>query len=334
LSLDPNALRAKRKWVQAPPAFGGNAPVHDPDAFGAAVALLDQFQQVAQRGFVGGVAGEPFIGQRQAFGRDHQRHDDLHAIAAFVPAVAEAAGIAFPFGHVAFKIGAGQVVEQHVECRAEQIAPAPAQMGEEFVLGFQQAVQAAIERVVLRNAFVHVEQVGAGSGGEPVPVQTPFAAGRKQPVKREQTQDFLPVRAFAAATQTRSEEGVELEVAPELIAQPARAPGAGTGELELGELHLHGGRVRRGRSAVGGKERTLAGLAVLFIEDGNGLLPGGALGIVDLAQVEDVPLHHAAPDAAALDDRPGARLLAVLFARAAFEKHATSVAPSRREKRG
>ena len=137
LSLDPNALRAKRKWVQATPAFGGNAPVHHPDALGLAVTFLDERKHVLERGFVGGVAGEHFAGQRQAFGRDDQRHDDLHAVAAFVPAVTEAAGIFFILRHVTFKIGAGQIVEQHVEFRAEEITPAPAQMGEEFVLVFQ-----------------------------------------------------------------------------------------------------------------------------------------------------------------------------------------------------
>ena len=207
-------------------------------------------------------------------------------------------------------------------------------MGEEFVLVFQQTVEAAIERIVLRQALVRAQQIGAGGGGEPVAVQAPFAAGRKQPVERQQAQDFLPVRAFAAAAQAGREERIELEVAPELIAQPARAPGAGAGKLELRKLHLHRRRGGQGRRAVGGKERTLAGLAVVFIEDGNGLLPGGALGIVDLAQVEDVPLHHAPPDAAALDDRPGAMLLAIFFARAALEKHAPSVAPLRRVKRG
>ena len=207
-------------------------------------------------------------------------------------------------------------------------------MGEEFVLVFQQAVEAAIKRVVLGEALVRAEQIGTGGGGKPVTVQTPFAAGGEQPVKREQAQDFFPVRAFAAATQTRREERIELEVAPELIAQPARAPGAGAGKLELVELHLHGRRGRGGRRAIGGKERALAGLAVVFIEDVNGLLPGGALGVVDLAQVEDVPLHHAAPDPAALDDGPGAMLLAVLFTRAALEKHAASVAPLRWVKRG
>ena len=60
-------------------------------------------------------------------------------------------------------------------------------------------------------------------------------------------------------------------------------------------------------------------------------LPGGALRVVDLAQVEDVALHHGAADAAALDDGPGAMLLAVLAARAALEKHAPSVAGERPE---
>ncbi|MGA2853076.1 MAG: helix-turn-helix domain-containing protein [Verrucomicrobiota bacterium] len=136
-----------------------------------------------------------------------------------------------------------------------------------------------------------------------------------------------------AIVPTGSKAGRTSQCAP-LIAQPARAPRAGAGELKLRKPHLHGGRVRGGRRAIGGKERALAGLTVVFVEDGNGLLPGGALGIVDLAQVEDVALHHAAPDAAALDDGPGAMLLAVFFACAALEKHAASVAPSRRLKRG
>ena len=207
-------------------------------------------------------------------------------------------------------------------------------MSEERVLVFQQTVEAAIECVVLGNPFVHVEEIGAGRGGKPVPMQTPFAARRKQPVEREQAQDFFPGGAFAADAQARGKEGIELQIAPELIAQPAGAPGTGTAELELVQLHLHGGRGGGGRRAIGGKERTLTGLAVAFIEDGNGLLPGGALGVVDFAQIEDVPLHHGAPEAAALDDRPGAMLLAVFFARAALEKHAASMTEMEQEGRG
>ena len=236
--------------------------------------------------------------------------------------VTEAAGIRFVFRHVALEVGAGQVVEQHVELRAEQIAPAPEQMGEEFVLVCEQAVEAAIERVVLGNAFVHAEQIGQRGGGKPVPGQPPFTARGEPPVKRKHAEDFLPVRAFATTAQARSEEGIELEVAPELIAQPARAPGARAGELQFMEPHLHGGGVASQGGAIFGKERALPGLALLFVEDFDGLLPGGALGVVDLTQIEDVALHDAASDATALDDRPGAMRLAVLFARTALEKHA------------
>ena len=91
-------------------------------------------------------------------------------------AVTEAAGIGFVGGRVAFKIGAGQIVEQHVELRAEEIAPAPAQRGAEGGLVFEQTIQTAIERVVLGGAFVRAEQIGAGGGGKPVPVGD-FAAG-------------------------------------------------------------------------------------------------------------------------------------------------------------
>jgi hypothetical protein len=45
-----------------------------------------------------------------------------------------------------------------------------------------------------------------------------------------------------------------------------------------------------------GAKGTLAGSALLFIEDLDGLLSGGLLAVVDHAQVEDVPLHHGEPD--------------------------------------
>ena len=207
-------------------------------------------------------------------------------------------------------------------------------MGEERVLVLEQVVQAAVERVVLRVAFIHAEQIGERSGAKPVPVQPPFTAGRKEPVEREQTQDFLPVGAFATAPQARGEEGVQLQVAPELVAQPAGAPGAGPGELQLVEPHLHGGGVAGLGRPILREQGALPGLALLFVEDFDGLLPGGALRVVDLAQVEDVALHDRASDATALDNGPGAMVLAVLLAHAAFEKHEASMAKTGREGRG
>ena len=105
--------------------LGGDAAVHHPDAVGLAVALLDAVQEAAQRGVVGGVARHHLVAQREALGRDDQRDDDLHAVAALVAAVAELAQIVGPAVFVALEVGAGQVVQQHVELRAEELAPAP-----------------------------------------------------------------------------------------------------------------------------------------------------------------------------------------------------------------
>jgi hypothetical protein len=99
----------------------------------------------------------------------------LHTVRTLVPAVAEAAGIGFILGHVAFKIGAGQVVEQHVELRAKEIAPTLAQMGEEPIsinLIFEQIVEmlhlTRTPSSVLRKALCYslsmLEQVIKGQG--------------------------------------------------------------------------------------------------------------------------------------------------------------------------
>ena len=106
-------------------------------------------------------------------------------------------------------------------------------MGKERILVGEQTIQTAIERVVLREAFSHAQEIGQRRGPEPVPVQPPFAAGREQAVEREHAQHLLPVGAFATAPQTRGEKGVELELAPEFIAQPAGPPRAGSGELQV-----------------------------------------------------------------------------------------------------
>ena len=60
------------------------------DAPGLTVLRLNLGQEVAQRRVVGGVAGEPFIGEGQAFRRRDQGDDDLDAVGAPVAAVAEA----------------------------------------------------------------------------------------------------------------------------------------------------------------------------------------------------------------------------------------------------
>ena len=74
-------------------------------------------------------------------------------------------------------------------------------MGEERVLVFGQIVQTAIERVVLGQAFIHPEPIGAGGGAKPMPVQPPSAAGGEQAVKGQEPKPLFPIGAFAARAQ-------------------------------------------------------------------------------------------------------------------------------------
>lgn len=74
---------------------------------------------------VGRVAGQHFVGQRQSLERDHQGDDDLHTIRPMIAAVAVAALVGLAERPIGLEVGAGQVVQQHVEAGVEQVALAP-----------------------------------------------------------------------------------------------------------------------------------------------------------------------------------------------------------------
>ena len=61
-------------------------------------------------------------------GRDDQGDNDLHTIFAFVTAIAVAALVVSVLRRGRLEIGAGEIIEQHIEPRAEQILPALAQV--------------------------------------------------------------------------------------------------------------------------------------------------------------------------------------------------------------
>jgi hypothetical protein len=84
--------------------LGRHAAVHQPDPSRFAVLPLDTIEETTQRRVVLGVARQYFIGQRQPFGRHHQRDDHLHAVAAVVARIAEAALVAFQKRRVALEI--------------------------------------------------------------------------------------------------------------------------------------------------------------------------------------------------------------------------------------
>ena len=154
-------------------------------------------------------------------------------------------------------------------------------------------------------------------------MEAPFAARINEAIDGKHLEEVIPRSAFSAVGQTRPPELAALEQVPELEGQPAGAPLARALEAELTQAHLHavgGGVLREG--TVGGKEGEGLGALRDGIESGDGAGPGGLLGVIDLAQIEEGPVE-AAPvgDAAFFHERPVAVFLAVFAARVTFEIH-------------
>ena len=180
----------------------------------------------------------------------------------------------------------------------------------------QQAVQAAVERILLGQAVVGAEQVRHRALVEPLPVQPPLAAGIDQPVAHQRLQNVPPRRAFARVGQAIGPEAVEFELRVELARQPAGAPLPRPVQRHGVEPHLHAmpfGVV--GQLPIGRKQGKLTVAAGVRIEGFDQPAPGFALAVVDLAEIQHRPLHHLAGGASpVLDDGPVAMLFAVFVA--------------------
>ena len=135
--------------------LGRNAAIHHPRAFGLAILLFDLGQELPQCRLVRGVAVHDFVGQWKTIRRDNQRDHDLHAIGTLVAAVAK-----LPLAiarRIAFEIGTGQIIQQHLEIGLKQIFPALAQEREHRLLVRGELVQTTIQIVRLHERQVLAE---------------------------------------------------------------------------------------------------------------------------------------------------------------------------------
>lgn len=116
--------------------FRGYTPIHDPDPLRTTVACLDALEEITQRVRVLGVACEHFVAQRKAFRSNDQSNHPLPAVKPLIPTlvaafvvmlVAVLSLVVLLARRVRFEIRAGQIVEQHIEPRLKQLAPAPLQ---------------------------------------------------------------------------------------------------------------------------------------------------------------------------------------------------------------
>src|SRR5713101_100847 len=127
-------------------------------------------------------------------------------------------------------------------------------------------------------------------------------------------------------------EPVEFQLLIQLTRQKARAPLPWAVQLHRIEPHLHAMTVGIGRNlAIGRKQRQLAVPPAPFIEGFDLLAPSFALAVIDLAEIQHLPLHNLAAGATlVLDDIPVAMLFAVFEASVESQEHdANQLTPSR-----
>jgi hypothetical protein len=96
------------------------------------------------------------------------------------------------------------------------------------------------------------------------------------------------------------------------------------------EPHLNAVAIGGGRNlAIGRKQRKLAVPPAAFVKGFDQLAPSLALAVIDLAEIQHLPLNHLAAGAAlVLDDIPVAMLFAVFEASVVSQEHANQPTPS------
>src|SRR6202521_1958224 len=157
---------------------------------------------------------------------------------------------------------------------------------------------------------------------EPMPVQSPFAAGRNQLVADQRLQDVQPVRPFARGRQRRKPELVQSQLIPQKSGHPAGTPLTRPTQSHLAQSDRHHIAIERRGNTILGKQRNLFGLPGAFIEDLNRPAPRRFLAVVDLSKIQHLPLNYATiMNAPVLHNRPCPMSLAVLVANLGAQKH-------------
>src|SRR5271155_3510104 len=133
----------------------------------------------------------------------------------------------------------------------------------------------------------------------------------------------MPACPLAARAEPLGPDPAEPQLAPQVHCQPAPAPLPRPTQPQFAQLQTHNRGVRQHPLAtVFREQRQAARRRRAFLEDGDRLAPSQFLRIVDLAQVQQWPLHHTAlAYPAVLHDAPVTVLFAVLLALGVTEKH-------------
>ncbi len=253
IGFELRAGRAHQVAGSAPPQpleifFAHNSAVKDPHPPGAAVFALHRLEHVLQGPHIGPVALEDFIGKRKAFRSDNQRDNDLFAVG---PVIARVAAPGFlDLFNFAFKVGACQIVKQHIEAGSKEVVPPEGQMLFQGFLVLDHVVQRAIKAILFRHPFVTLQQRRHGRLRKPFLVDGKLAARRNEPIDRQEFHDFLPSHRADLLAQHPLPELSQAELFPQLASYPARPELPWPPHHQAGKKHL--GHIlgrRRGKAA-------------------------------------------------------------------------------------
>src|SRR5467141_4339506 len=180
----------------------------------------------------------------------------------------------------------------------------------------------AIQLVDLGEPRILAQQISQGAALKPFAVQPPFAARRQQAIGDQYEQHLIPARPLAAHAQPLAPELLQLQLPPQQQRKPTRAPLPRPAQPQLRQLDADDRNVRQQSfTAVLRKQRQRAGLRGAILQYRDRPPPRQFLRVVDLAEVQHVPLHHAPPgDPRVLDNAPVAVLLAILPANFAAQE--------------
>ena len=222
----------------------------------------------------------------------------------------------------------GQVIQQYIEAGVEQRLPAFPQKREKRALVRQQLVQAAIQYIVGDDPHRTAQQVPHRTVLVPVPVQAPLAARIDQLVAHLRLQDVQPARALPAHRQPQTPEPIQFQSIPKRQRQPTRAPLPRPMQTQVLDVDANRLAIQLRRFPIVGKQRHRH-WARVPPQHLDRFAPGRPLAVVDLAEIEHLPLHHTAVAVAAvLDHAPVTMLLAVLETSLGAHKHGSIACPN------
>ena len=218
-----------------------HAAVGDPDASQHAVARLHGGHDRLQGARIVGVAGEHLVAQRKAVEGHHQRDAHLLAVGTVIARVA-APGLWVGFRQ-ALEIRAGDVVEQHFVVDREQLAAALRQIRLKGGLVDKQAIEAAIEPILVDFLVAELKQIAQRRATVPIFRNVQLARRLAEPRRHQHRRHLRPRDALLPGRQQPLAQLLETHAAPQrqrqiYIAEHSRA-------LDPNALEAHRHRLMR-----------------------------------------------------------------------------------------